>query len=160
VALLWLASWVAGALGGNETEIDLLIKTSLAVRITVAFLAAATAPFVEEVIYRGVLYGAIERTLGTVWGIVIVSLMFAGVHVLQYKNSLGVITAIAMLSVSLTLVRAYMGRLLPCYVIHLIFNGIQSVDIILSPYLESIRHADKAAGATIKLLGFLTRHWG
>ncbi|MBA3805730.1 MAG: hypothetical protein H0X14_08485, partial [Acidobacteria bacterium] len=30
----------------------------------------------------------------------------------------------------------YSGRLLPCYVMHLVFNGIQSVGIILWPYMQ------------------------
>jgi hypothetical protein len=32
-------------------------------------------------------------------------------------------------------VRARTGRLLPCYIIHLVFNGIQSVLIVVEPYL-------------------------
>ena len=65
VALLWLGWRVARVLGGGETEIDLLINSSFPARITLAFLAAATAPFVEEVIYRGVLYAALERAFGS-----------------------------------------------------------------------------------------------
>jgi hypothetical protein len=45
---LWLGSRVARVLGGGETEIDLLINSSFPARITLAFLAAATAPFVEK----------------------------------------------------------------------------------------------------------------
>ena len=160
LVLFWLASVIARVLGGGETEIDQLINSSFAARITLAFLAAATAPFVEELIYRGVLYSALERSFGSVWAIVVVSVMFAGVHVLQYKNSLGVIAAIAVLSVSLTLVRAFTGRLLPCFVIHLVFNGIQSIYIVLSPYLDSIKHSDKAAGLTIHMIGLFIRQLG
>ena len=54
---------------------------------TVAFLAVFTAPFVEEVIYRGILYSALQRTTGTVLAVVIVTLLFAAVHVPQYWGS-------------------------------------------------------------------------
>lgn len=159
VALLWLGSRVARVLGGGETEIDLLINSSFPARITLAFLAAATAPFVEEVIYRGVLYAALERAFGAVCAVLVVSVMFTGVHVVQYRNNLGVIAVISMLSVSLTLVRAFTGRLLPCFLMHLVFNGIQSIYIVLSPYLESTQHSDKA-GLTIKTVALFIRQLG
>jgi hypothetical protein len=35
----------------------------------------------------------------------------------------------------LTFVRAYSGKLLPSFVIHLVFNGVQSLIIALAPFL-------------------------
>ncbi len=32
--------------------------------------------------------------------------------------------------------RAYSGRLLPCYVMHLVFNGLQSIVILFEPYVQ------------------------
>jgi membrane protease YdiL (CAAX protease family) len=181
LALGWLITW---KLGGGETQIDQLIKSSFAARITTAFLAAATAPFVEEVIYRGVLYPAVDRAFGalwgvlaaslgmsmklrsldrafgTVWAVLVVSVMFAGVHVIQYSNNLGVIAVISMLSITLTLVRAYTGRLFPCFLIHLVFNGIQSITIVASPYLERFQHPEKTAGAIIGVIELLIRQFG
>ena len=152
LALLWLGSIVAKALGGGETDIDQLINSSTAARITLAVVATATAPFVEEVIYRGVLYSAFERAFGAVLAVLIVSVMFGGVHVVQYRKSLGVIVVIMMLSVALTLVRAITGRLLPCFLMHLVFNGVQSIYIVMEPYIESMRHAGKAAGLTLQTI--------
>jgi membrane protease YdiL (CAAX protease family) len=160
VALLALGRVITGIFGGDETQIDQLIKSSFAARITTAFLAAATAPFVEEVIYRGVLFPAVDRAFGTVWAVLVVSLMFAGIHLLQYRNNLGVIAVISMLSITLTLVRALTGRLFPCFLIHLVFNGIQSITIVASPYLESTQHLEKTPGALIHLLQIFVRHWG
>jgi hypothetical protein len=56
--------------------------------------------------------------------------------VLQYKNNIGVILAITILSVTLTVVRAYSGKLLPSVLIHLIFNGVQSLYLLLEPFLK------------------------
>ncbi|MGH9945152.1 MAG: lysostaphin resistance A-like protein, partial [Pyrinomonadaceae bacterium] len=86
---------------------------------------------VEEVVYRGLLFPTLQRSLNTTAAIAAVSVLFALVHVPQYWNNVGVIIAITLLSVTLTLVRARTGRLLPCFVIHLVFNGIQSVLILL-----------------------------
>jgi membrane protease YdiL (CAAX protease family) len=157
VALLWVGSRIARVLGGGETEIDLLINSSFASRITLAFIAAATAPFVEEVIYRGVVYTALERAFGNICAVLVVAVMFAGVHVVQYRNNLGVIAVITMLSISLTLVRAFTGRLLPCFLMHLVFNGVQSIYIVLSPYLEATQHIDKAPSAAIRTIGIFFR---
>ncbi len=124
--------------GNPTTELDRLIESSRATAITTAFLAAFTAPLVEEVVYRGVLYSALRRAAGTVWAVAIVVLLFTGIHVWQYWGSVGVIGTIFLLSLVLTLIRAYTGRLLPCFVIHFVFNAIQSVFIVLSPYIEKL----------------------
>lgn len=74
---------------------------------------------------------------GMALAIIFVSILFAGVHVAQYYNNLGVIVTVALLSFTLTLVRARTRRLLPCFAIHFIFNGLQSLYIVLEPYLKS-----------------------
>jgi membrane protease YdiL (CAAX protease family) len=153
-ALLWLGSYIAKVLGGGETDIELLINSSFAARVTLAFIAAATAPFVEEVIYRGVVYVALERAFGGICAVLVVSVMFAGVHVVQYRNNLGVIAVITLLSISLTLVRAFTGRVLPCFIMHLVFNGIQSISIVLKPSLDSNHHVDEGL-ALIHTVGHL-----
>ena len=136
VALLSLGGVVTYFWGGNKTALDLLVESSVPARLATAFVATFTAPLVEELIYRGVLYSAVERTLGTVIAILVVSLLFAGVHVFQYIDNLAVIAVITLLSITLTLVRAYTGKVLPAFIIHLVFNGIQSLVIALSPFIN------------------------
>lgn len=135
VGLLLVGFGVSKIIGGEPTLIDQIVENSLASRYMLAFLAAASAPFIEEVVYRGVLYSALQKTIGIMWAVVIVSILFAGVHVLEYYNNLGVILVISILSVSLTLLRAYTGKLLPCFIVHLVFNGIQAILILIEPYL-------------------------
>ncbi len=120
--------------GGNRTQLDALVESSIAARMATAFIAVFTAPLVEELIYRGVLYSALQRAVGTGITIGIVSLLFAGVHVFQYIDNLAVIAVITLLSFTLTLVRAQTGSVLAPFVIHLVFNAIQSVIIALSPF--------------------------
>jgi membrane protease YdiL (CAAX protease family) len=99
-------------------------------------VAVATAPLIEEVIYRGVIYPAIERAAGMGVAIALVSLLFAGVHVFQYKNNISVIIVIALLSIVLTVARAVTGKVLPSFIIHLVFNGIQSLLLVLAPFMD------------------------
>lgn len=73
----------------------------------------------------------------TIIGVTEVSMLFALVHVPQYIDNLGVIVAIMVLSVGITTVRAVTGRLLPCIILHFIFNGVQAVQIVLQPNADN-----------------------
>jgi uncharacterized protein len=117
----------------QETELDKLLKMGTSVRILVASLAVLTAPLVEEVVYRGVLYSGIERTWGKTAGIVLVTALFAGVHYFQYQASYAALTVIVSLSLVLTLLRAATGKLLPCIATHLVYNGFNAVILLMAP---------------------------
>jgi membrane protease YdiL (CAAX protease family) len=135
VLLLVGGSVIAYLIGGAETEVDQIIKSSMKTRFATAFLAAVTGPLVEELVYRGVVYAPLKRALGLGAAVAIVSALFAGVHFYQYRHNPGVISVIILLSLSLTLVRARSRSLLPCYVIHFVFNGIQAVFLVLQPFM-------------------------
>ncbi|HYO91963.1 MAG TPA: CPBP family intramembrane glutamic endopeptidase [Pyrinomonadaceae bacterium] len=137
--------------GEQKTSIDQVVASSRAAALSLAFMAVFTAPLVEEVIYRGILYPALQRAVGMHWAIVGVLVLFTLIHVPQYWPNFGVIGAVGLLSLSLTLVRAYTGRLLPCFVMHLVFNGIQSILIILQPYLPPTLTGEGQAGAFVML---------
>lgn len=122
--------------GSPENEFDRILRSSRAAALVAAFAATFTAPLVEEIVFRGLLYSALRRLVGVVGAVVFVFLLFAVIHVPQYWPSYGVIATILLLSFVLTLIRAATGRLLPCFIVHLIFNGIQSLFIVFSPYLE------------------------
>jgi uncharacterized protein len=157
--LLGLGAVITSYFGGEKTQLDLLIESSYQARIATAFLAVATAPLIEEVIYRGVLYPAIARVLGAVGGIVLVSLLFAGVHYFQYKNNLAVVAVITLLSTSLTIVRAVTHRLLPAFVIHLVFNGIQAIIILLQPYFTKVEPITPPTVPAVDLLILAIRNF-
>ncbi|MGI8639631.1 MAG: CPBP family glutamic-type intramembrane protease, partial [Pyrinomonadaceae bacterium] len=78
-------------------------------------------------------------------GVFLVTILFAAVHVYQYYPSYSTIFLIVLLSLILTLVRVRTKNLLPCVILHTIFNGIQSLLLILQPYLENIGAQEKAA---------------
>jgi membrane protease YdiL (CAAX protease family) len=149
VLLLGVGVLITQSLGGKETQLDQIIASSLKTRFATALLAVVTAPLVEELTFRGVLYPALQRALGMIWAVLLVSALFAGVHLLQYFDNLGVVAVITLLSVSLTLVRAKTGRLLPSFVIHLVFNGIQATILIVQPFVGKSAAEPKA--------GFLIR---
>jgi membrane protease YdiL (CAAX protease family) len=111
----------------------MLLKLGISVRIMVAALAVLTAPLVEEVVYRGVLYSGIARDWGKGASVAAVTLLFGLVHAPQYWGSYAAISAILSLSLVLTLLRAWTGKLLPCIATHLVYNGIQAIGLLVSP---------------------------
>jgi hypothetical protein len=140
-ALMLIGFFVVAGIIGNyfpEQENDMIriLKSSRSAVYIVAFLATFTAPVVEEVIYRGILYSALQRTVGVTLAVVVVTALFALVHVPQYLPSYSTIFLLTLLSLTLTLIRARTGNLLPCIIFHFIFNGIQSIGLIVNPYLE------------------------
>jgi len=121
-----------------EQDNDLLkiLRSSRSAVYVVAFMATFTAPLVEEVVYRGILYSALQRSFGVPIGVLLVTFLFAVVHVPQYYPSYSTIFLICLLSLILTLVRVRTANLLPCIVLHTVFNGIQSLVLILQPFLN------------------------
>jgi membrane protease YdiL (CAAX protease family) len=119
----------------------------------VAFLATFTAPLVEEVVYRGVVYSAFQRKFGIGVAVAIVTILFTIVHVPQYSQNnipdLASVFTLLLLSLALTLIRAWTGNLLPCIVLHTIFNGLQSLALVLEPYFQT------APDPTVSPTGFL-----
>ena len=138
LALLLLATGYGIAWAGGECDNDFerILRSSRAAVLAAAFAATFTAPLVEEVVFRGLLYPALRRLLGVGWAVAVVFFIFAGIHYWQYRPCYGVIGTIFLLSFVLTVIRARTRNLLPCVFIHFIFNGVQCVILLLSPYLE------------------------
>lgn len=133
----------------QENELLRMLKSSELALYTIAFLAVATAPLVEEVVYRGVLFSAFQRSVGTMLSVVLVTFLFALVHVPQYLPSYSTIFLLTLLSLILTLVRVYSGNLLPCIILHMIFNGFQSALLIAEPHLKALAPVEQVAAAIL-----------
>jgi membrane protease YdiL (CAAX protease family) len=118
-----------------EQDNDLLkiLRSSREAVYLVAFIATFTAPFVEEVVYRGVLYSAFQRSIGVPGAFVLTTFLFAVVHVPQYWPSYSTIFLLTLLSLILTAIRVKTNNLLPCIIFHTIFNGLQSISLIADP---------------------------
>ena len=148
--MLALAVLFERVLPHAKTDFQRLLELSLSVRIFIVILAVGTAPIVEEVVYRGLLYGSIEKATSWKLAAAIVTVLFAVVHVPQYWGSPAAIAAILSLSLTLTLLRAFTGQLLPCVATHLIFNGIQAIVLLASP-----PGADLAPSTSATILSYL-----
>lgn len=133
----------------QENELMRILRSSRYVVFLVAFMATFTAPLVEEVVYRGILYSAVQRSAGVGFAIAIVTFLFAVVHLPQYYPSISTMIMLTLLSLILTLVRAKTNNLLPCVILHTIFNGFQAALLILEPYLNFEKAASEIAAAVV-----------
>ncbi len=133
VALLLVSQLLSRVLPqSEENSFTELLKSSQQVRIAIAVLATFTAPLVEETVYRGILYSGLRRSFGLTATVVLVTLMFAGVHVLQYLGAWVSIAGLTLLSLALTVIRARTKSILPCVAIHTLNNAFFSVLILLN----------------------------
>ncbi len=146
-----LASVVSHFVPEQDNDLLKILRSSRTAVYVVAFLATFTAPLVEEVVYRGILYSALQRSFGVPVGVLLVTLLFALVHVPQYYPSYSTIFLICLLSLILTLVRVRTANLLPCIVLHTIFNGAQSLVLVLQPFLN-LHDSSKQAAFIINFL--------
>lgn len=136
VGFALIAIAVGNLIPEQENDLLRILKSSRAAVYMVAIVATVTAPFVEELVYRGVLYSAFQRAMGVPMAFMLVTLLFALVHVPQYWPSTSTILLLTLLSVILTAIRVKTGNLLPCVIFHTLFNGLQSILLILEPYLQ------------------------
>ena len=133
-AFFVVGSIVTSSFPEQENDLTRILKSSRTAVYLVALMATFTAPIVEEVIYRGILYSAFQRTFNAPMAVAIVTFLFALVHVPQYYPSYSTILLLTLLSLVLTLMRAFSGNLLPCIILHFLFNGLQSALLIAEPW--------------------------
>jgi membrane protease YdiL (CAAX protease family) len=131
----------------QENELLRILKSSREAVFVIAFIATVTAPIVEEVVYRGVVYSSFQAKFGIPAAFAFTTILFAVVHVPQYLPSYSTIFLLTLLSVILTIIRIISGNLLPCILLHMFFNGLQSAILIAEPYLKE--HIPVEAVATL-----------
>ncbi len=131
-----LAALVSQVLPEQENDFLKMLQSSKSAVYIVAIMATLTAPLVEEVVYRGIMYSAFQRTFGIPVAVFLVTLLFAAVHVPQYYPSYSTILMICLLSLVLTMIRVKSENLLPCIILHTIFNGVQSIALVVGTFYD------------------------
>ena len=139
-------------LGGQDNEMLKILRSSRGAVIAVAIIATFSAPVVEEIVYRGLLYSAFQRSFGMPLAVAAVTLIFAMVHVAQYYPDVSTILSILVLSFILTMIRAKTENLLPCIFFHFVFNGVQSLLLIIGPALPDAIDPTSAQSFFLRLL--------
>lgn len=155
LALFLAANGIPRLLGLKQPALMEQILNSPGTRFLIAIPSVFSAPFVEELIYRGVLYAALHRVIGVVGAVLLVVAIFTLVHVPYYGLNPRAMAVIGTLSISLTIIRAYTGRLLPSFVLHFVYNGIIYTVFLIEPQLAKVGPSSEPAASAGLLLANL-----
>ncbi|MFV0387949.1 MAG: lysostaphin resistance A-like protein [Pyrinomonadaceae bacterium] len=130
------AVMMTSVFGEADNDFLKLLRSSREIVFAVAVIATFSAPIVEELVYRGILYSAFRRSFSVPVAIIATTLIFAGIHYPQYWGDWATILTLTFLSLLLTIIREKTGNLLPCVLLHFLINGIQSLLLVLEPVLK------------------------
>ena len=109
-----------GAAEDLAAEATLLSASSPLRLVLVLFVIACVGPLVEELFFRGALYGALRRTHGAIGAATVSGLCFVLAHVSNYRKW----PALAVVALAMTHLRAASGSLLPSLAMHVAFNAV------------------------------------
>lgn len=85
--------------------------------------AVFVAPFMEELIFRGVLFAFFQRLAGLRWAVVATALLFAALHYPEYAGAWTHMGMILIVGVVFSLARAMTGSVAPSFLLHTGYNG-------------------------------------
>jgi len=123
----WLLVKVVGDPGGSNPLLELvLVSRDPLALLLLSFTAVVLAPLFEEVIFRGVLLPVLAQRVGFSLGALLNGLLFAMAHI-----SIGELVPLTVLGTGLALVRLRTGRLLPCVLMHAIWNAVTFANLLL-----------------------------
>ncbi len=114
---------------------DILNSTNSAVLLLIfAASAILTAPFFEEIIFRGFFFTLLQRFKGSFFAVIFVALVFGALHVEQYWGDWDAIVVVGLFGLSLTILRLYSGSAVPGMIAHYVYNSC----LIIVPVLTVI----------------------
>ncbi len=97
--------------------------TSPSAVYAVGGLAVLVAPFMEELVFRGVLFSFFERLGGLRTAVPTTAVLFAALHYPEYAGAWTHISMILVVGLVLSLARASTGSLVPSFLLHTAYNA-------------------------------------
>lgn len=88
-----------------------------------AAFAVIIAPFMEELIFRGVLFSIFEARVGLVFAVIATAVLFAAMHIPEYSGAWDHVFLIFLVGLILSLTRGLTKSLAPSVVLHVTYNG-------------------------------------
>lgn len=89
----------------------------------IAAFAVLVAPFMEELLFRGLLFAFFEKHGGLTFAIGATAVLFAGLHIPEYWGAWNNVVMILVVGLTFSIVRGLTGSLTPSFVLHLAYNG-------------------------------------
>ncbi len=89
----------------------------------VAVFAVLLAPFVEELVFRGLLFAFFEKNGGLTFAIAGTAFLFALLHIPEYWGAWDHVVMILIVGIVFSVVRGMTRSVTPSYLLHLAYNG-------------------------------------
>ncbi|MDE3178281.1 MAG: CPBP family intramembrane metalloprotease [Acidobacteriota bacterium] len=89
----------------------------------IALFAVLVAPFMEELIFRGVLFSIFEARAGVIFAVVATAVLFAAMHIPEYRGAWDHVFLIFLVGLVLSLTRGFTKTLAPSVILHVTYNG-------------------------------------
>ena len=115
----------------NQFPLENLFSSRAAAYAIGAF-AVLVAPFMEELIFRGILFGIFESQVGLRFAIAITAILFGGLHVPEYWGAWNHMLLIFFVGLVFSLARGRSGSLAPSVFLHVGYNGSMMIALFLS----------------------------
>lgn len=123
VLLAFLVQFSPQLLPDKENfPLEQLLRSPHGAYVVGAF-AVLVAPFMEELLFRGVLFAIFERRAGLRFAVVSTAILFAALHVPEYWGAWHHVMMILLVGVVFSLARGLTGSLAPSVILHLAYNA-------------------------------------
>ncbi len=93
--------------------------------------AILIAPFMEELIFRGVLFRFFEHLVGLRFAVAGTAVLFAALHVPEYWGAWNHVFLILLVGLTFSLARGLTGSLTPSVILHVAYNACQMLALFL-----------------------------
>ena len=90
---------------------------------TLAVFSVTVAPFMEEIIFRGVFFAFFERMVGIRFALVVTALLFASIHAPEYWGAWSGLSLILVVGFVCSAARAITKSVVPGVILHVAYNG-------------------------------------
>jgi len=124
----------------KEVPFDKFFATPRDAYLTSLF-AVSLGPFMEEILFRGLLYPVLARRIGMIASIVLTGVAFGMVHGLQLSFAWGPVLMISVVGIVLTTVRALKRSVAASMVVHIAYNF--TLTVLTFVGTDGFRHLEK-----------------
>ncbi|MGH9407486.1 MAG: lysostaphin resistance A-like protein [Terriglobia bacterium] len=97
-----------------------------------AAFAIAIAPFMEELVFRGVLFSIFEARVGLIFAVVATAVLFAALHIPEYRGAWDHLFLIFVVGLVLSVTRGLTRSLAPSVIIHITYNSCLMILLFLA----------------------------
>lgn len=115
----------------EELPIEQMFDTPASAYL-LAFFGICVAPFMEELVFRGFVYPVLERRWGVGLAVLITGGLFAAIHGPQLGGGVAEMSAMLVVGLILSLVRARTGSLKSSFLVHLGYNSTLFILLFIS----------------------------